>query len=487
MSLHFEDVVAAALENRLPDTIYLAAVSGGADSTAMLAALVAVREQGQGFELRCLHVEHGIRRQEESRGDAEFVRSFCEKYRVPCCVVSVKPGKVAETAKKRGLGIEAAARLYRHRAWFREAARLEADGRGSVRVLVAHTADDMLETVLMRVLRGAGPSGLAAMPASRGRILRPLLALTRQDVLAYLTQKNIPWCEDSTNTDTRYLRNRVRHRLVPLLADDFPHWRKALSSLAETQSLAADFIVNEATLRVKWRPLPEMPETSGLLGGFCRKADTVLGTDEENFFAQPAIVREEALFQGIDVLMSGSGSHQALAHEVKRSNIRRFSEGKVSAADLGRVHLRRKGGTITISRRKKVPGEVSCSEYGFSLLINTLGFYTLKGITLEVCEGMSAADTGEAVFFARLPFVLRPSFKEDRTGRAGNGAKALCAVDSLGIAAFIGTDGLLERRCGKPYGNGTLQAANENLCAVKVGTERSIGGINVQRSKRRSV
>jgi len=475
LSLHFEDAVAAALESRLPGTIYLAAVSGGADSVAMLVALAALRERWKGFDLRCIHIEHGIRQEAESRGDAKFVRSLCEKYRIPCRTVSVKPGKVAETARKRGIGIEAAARLYRHRAWSREAVRLEAasskaeDG-GQVRILTAHTADDMLETVLMRILRGVGPSGLGAMPASRGRILRPLLALSRRDVLSYLVWKKVPWREDSTNADTHYLRNRIRHRLIPLIAADFPQWRKALSSLAETQALAADFIVNEANLRVRWQPLPET-------GSFTQKNDVELYTDEGNFFAQPAIIREEALFQGIDMLLAGSGSSQVIANEVKRSNVRYFSEGKMTAMDLGQVRLRRKGDTIILSRQKKAIG----SECGFSLLIIRPGFYTLKGVALEVSESLPGADAGEDAFFALLPFVIRPSFKEDRLGNAGHcgggkvpSANALSAVDSLGIAAFIGRDCLLQSR------RDASQIANEGLCVVKIKPEGSNGGINVQ-------
>jgi len=452
VSLHFDDAVAVALENRPLGAIHLASVSGGADSTAMLVALAALRGRWQDFDLRCIHVEHGIREKAESRGDAEFVRSLCEKHGIPCRIVSVRPGKVAETARKRGVGIEAAARLYRRRAWFREAARLEPD-HGPVRILVAHTADDMLETVLMRVLRGAGPSGLAAMPAGRGRILRPLLALSRRDVLSYLARKGVPWREDSTNTDTRYLRNRVRHRLVPLLTEDFPRWRTALSSLAETQSLAADFIVSEANRRVKWQPIPGT-ET------FTRKADAELRTDEANFFAQPAIVREEALFQGIDVLLAGSAT---LANGVKRSNIRRFSWEKVSAVDLGQVRLRRENGMVTLSGQKNALRLAAGFECGFSLLINTPGFYTLKGVTVEVGGDF---DCGGAVFFASLPLVLRPSFKEDRIGHARSSGyscgKVVSAVDSLGIAAFIGMNGLLERRSDAP------RTASESPCVVKV-------------------
>ena len=448
---HVEAAVAAALENLLPGAVCLASVSGGADSVAMLVALAALKEQGQSFELRCIHVEHGIRARAESRGDAEFVRSLCSKLQVPCRVVSVKPGKVAETARKRGIGIEAAARLYRQRAWRREAEALEEAKLGPVRVLVAHTADDMLETVLMRILRGAGASGLAAMPASRGRILRPLLALGRQDVLRYLAEKEVPWREDSTNVDIRYLRNRVRHRLVPELARSFPKWRVALSSLAQTQTLAAEFIVSEANRRVEWRSVPGKP---------------ALCTDEAGFFAQPAIVREEALFQGIDALLAASGSE--LSRGVKRSTVRAFSQGNKSAADLGPVHLRLKNGIMVLSRHKKGRGGISGREYGFSLLIIAPGLYTLKGVDMEVSEALPGSEPDGAEFFALLPLVLRPSFKEDRIEKGGPGggkapnAAAFSAEDSRGVAAFIGRKGLLKSRSGVP------RVAGESPRVVKV-------------------
>jgi len=338
-SINLENTVAAVLAE-YPAGVYLAAVSGGADSTAMLAALAAVRDKGQtALNLRCIHVEHGIRPAEESQGDAAFVRSLCEQFEVPCRVVSIAPGKIAAAAKDRGMGIEAAARHYRHRAWFREAARLEAESGAPggaalpARVLTAHTADDMRETVLMRLLRGAGPSGLAAMPVSRGRILRPLISLSRRDALNYLSEKNISWREDSTNSDIRFLRNRVRRRLIPLLEESFPQWRVGVAALGETQSLAADFIQSEAALRVQWQTAPQSRST-----------------DTQNFFAQPPIIREEALFQGIDQLLpSASAFKRAASQTIKRKNIHRFCEGGITAIDLGSLRLTRDARRITIS------------------------------------------------------------------------------------------------------------------------------------------
>ena len=113
---------------------FLAAVSGGADSMAMLAALCAVTQKENIF---CLHVDHGLRPAEESSGDAEFVRDFCREAGINCDVVSIPPGKIALFARRRGIGIEAAARFFRRRALFRQAARLGEN----VVILTAHTKD----------------------------------------------------------------------------------------------------------------------------------------------------------------------------------------------------------------------------------------------------------------------------------------------------------------------------------------------------------
>jgi len=368
--LPFEDTIAVVLA-QYPAGVYLAAVSGGADSSAMLAALAAIRDRETSFRLRCIHIEHGIRPAAESRGDVAFVRSLCEKLDVPCRVVSIAPGKIAALAKERGMGIEAAARHYRRRAWFRSAQRLEAESGGQVRVLTAHTADDVRETVLMRILRGAGPSGLAAMPVSRGRILRPLLALNRRDVLDYLSEKKIAWREDSTNRDTLFFRNRVRHCLIPLLTEHFPQWQAGVAALAETQSLAADFIQHEAASRVQW----EVGNREWGVGNddSCLHA---LSTDAEAFFAQAPIIREEALFQAIDRLLPSA----RVSRTIKRKNIRRFCQGKFPAIDLGPLHLTKDQRQVII-QKTPIPHSLlptPYSETGFSLLHKASASYSLK-------------------------------------------------------------------------------------------------------------
>ncbi|MDR2257632.1 MAG: tRNA lysidine(34) synthetase TilS [Treponema sp.] len=420
----FEVSAGAGLGNHPKGTVFLAAVSGGADSTAMLTALAALRPQGE-FVLHCLHVDHGIRPPAESRGDADFVEDLCKKLEVPCRVISVYPGKIAAAAKKSGAGIEAAARLYRRRAWNREARRVGADY-----ILVAHTRDDLLETALMRILRGSGPAGLAAMPARRGRILRPLLELSRAGVLRYLEEKGVPHRTDSTNKDTRFLRNSIRNFLVPLLDDRFPRWRGCLGALGETQRLTADFLIAEAASRIPWEKFRRGRE---------------LRTRADNFFSQPPIIREEALFLGINKLRSPAGKGKA-EHPVpvKRSNLRKFSRGE-RALDLGFCRIRNTASQVVIS------GEPGGRETGFSLLIKAPGLYKLKGVTIELLPGFPSTEDedGAGGFFVSLPVVFRRSCSDDylvASGRkrgaadlkTGTECPPLCAADAAGAAAFIG-------------------------------------------------
>jgi len=303
---------------------------------SLLTALLALKESGViGKDaLYCLHVEHGIRPAEESQGDAEFVRKFCEAGGIECRVKNIPQGKIAAFARKKGIGIEASARFFRHKAFSKEANLL---GEKTI-ILLAHTKDDLLETALMRILRGAGSAGLSAMPEKRGRLLRPLLKMTRADVIEYLKEKNISWREDSTNTDEKYLRNRIRRSLIPLLNKAFPSWKNGILSMAQTQSLTAEFIASEAIARVKWSEISRNA-----------KPHVSVSTEAENFFAQDRIIREEAVFLAIDELLKKTKNPRP----VKRAVLRRFCERKVNAADLGTVKIRLEGKKIIISRTQK--------------------------------------------------------------------------------------------------------------------------------------
>ncbi len=210
----------------------LTAVSGGADSMALLLALADLAPRGR-VSLAAVHVHHGIRGVEADR-DAAFVRARCKKLGIP-----LLEGRfdVPASAKARGISLEMAAREVRY-AFFRTAL----DRIGGSAVATAHTADDQAETVLLKLLRGAGPRGLGGMApcavALGVPVVRPLLEVRRSSVEAFLTARGEPWREDQTNRDVALLRNRVRHELLPLLETRFnPRIRE---SLMRTASILRD-------------------------------------------------------------------------------------------------------------------------------------------------------------------------------------------------------------------------------------------------------
>ncbi|MDR0463484.1 MAG: tRNA lysidine(34) synthetase TilS [Treponema sp.] len=337
----FESVVVSFIKNYADESALLIAVSGGADSMALLASLRASDKR----PLFCVHVEHGLRSAQESRGDADFVRDFCKSNEIECRVIHIPPGRIEQFAKSKGIGIEAAARFFRHRSLLREAKNIKKNGHKTF-ILLAHTKDDLLETALIRILRGAGPAGLRAMPEKRGCLLRPLLTAARVDVIGYLNAKNIPWREDSTNTDDKFLRNRIRRRLVPILNESFPEWKKGITGMAETQSLVTDFITSETTKHIVWT-INSKPQSNVMKRS---NSSVFIFSDEENFFVQPEIIREEAIFQGIDIILSGI---KYVSKSAKRSVIRQFCSGALKAADLGPVRINREKGKILLSSTQK--------------------------------------------------------------------------------------------------------------------------------------
>lgn len=194
------------------DTI-ICAVSGGADSVALLFALYLLKDKLE-IHLEAAHFNHHLRGEESDRDEA-FVRELCDRYDIPLHVGSgeVKPGKK---------GLEAAARDARY-AFLRSL-----DGK----IATAHTADDNAETVLMHLIRGTGLKGLGGITPVHGNVIRPMLKITRQEVEHFLKE----WClchiEDSSNESDAFLRNRIRHHVMPLLNRENPRIAENLSQMA---------------------------------------------------------------------------------------------------------------------------------------------------------------------------------------------------------------------------------------------------------------
>jgi tRNA(Ile)-lysidine synthase len=214
-----------AREGLIPDgTAVSAAVSGGADSMAML-HLLRRFSASRGWRLSVIHIDHGLR--VESREDAEFVSRACRDMGIPCRIVNPpeEPGGSVESrwsVVRQGLYAES-----------------------SPVVAVAHTRSDRAETLLLRLLEGSGLRGLGGMDYhGRGPVVRPLLDLHRAQVREYLVRRNLPWREDATNQDPSRIRNMIRLKVMPVLEECFP---EAVDGLARSSSVLS-----------AWRDLQEM-------------------------------------------------------------------------------------------------------------------------------------------------------------------------------------------------------------------------------------
>jgi len=198
------------------DVTVLLAVSGGADSVALLRAMTSLKTGGSG-RISAVHLNHQLRG-DESADDERFVSDLCLRLGVHCELGRIP---VARLAAETGDGLEAAARSARY-GFFRRAA----EQLGARYLVTAHTADDQAETILHRVVRGTGIGGLSGMARVRPlgpavTLIRPLLDVRRSQLLDYLAELDQPYRRDSSNRDLRFTRNRIRHQLLPELAERF--------------------------------------------------------------------------------------------------------------------------------------------------------------------------------------------------------------------------------------------------------------------------
>jgi tRNA(Ile)-lysidine synthase len=202
-----------------PGDRVLVAVSGGPDSVALLGALSRLAPRYR-LDLWAAHLNHQLRGDESLR-DQHTTEAVAASLGVPVTVECVREPLA-------GSGVEARARDLRYAFLARVA-----EQQGCMRIATGHTRDDQAETVIMRLLRGAGRDGLAGIPAVReGRYIRPLLECSRHEILAFLEANRLRYCEDSSNTSRDFLRNRIRHDIMPLLSEINPRVSSALASAA---------------------------------------------------------------------------------------------------------------------------------------------------------------------------------------------------------------------------------------------------------------
>lgn len=214
------------------------AFSGGADSTALLVLLSELCAE-RGLPLRAAHLDHGLRGAESDRDEA-FARDFCEKRGIE--FVSEK-ADVAAVAKATGESIESAARAVRYEFLHRVA-------RGG-KIATAHNADDLVETMLLNLLRGSGAKGLCGIPPKNGQIIRPLIEIPSADIRAFCAENGIPYVVDSSNLSDDYTRNRLRHHVLPVLRELNPALTQTALRGAKLLRQDVDFLEREAERALK--------------------------------------------------------------------------------------------------------------------------------------------------------------------------------------------------------------------------------------------
>jgi tRNA(Ile)-lysidine synthase len=306
------EVAAAARNLDLPGRRVLVAVSGGVDSTVLFHVLRSLAGSLD-LDLSIGHVNHGLRG-EESEGDAAAVRVLAAKYDVPVKVARVDPERLRQGRGSRERPtLQEAARRVRY-----DALRAIAEERRAERLATGHTLDDQAETVLLRILRGSGPDGLGGIPerSPDGFVVRPLLRIPRQQILAYATAQGLFWREDRSNTDPAFARARLRAEWLPGLRDAFnPRLLRAIGDLAEAQRRDSEWIAKIVE----------------------REAERFLTVEDD----------------GLRIARSGwQALPEALARRVARLALRRSGAGR----DISRAHIER----VVNALRSGRPG--SCIE-----------------------------------------------------------------------------------------------------------------------------
>ena len=217
----------------------LVGVSGGPDSMALLHILAVLRAEF-GLMLVVAYIDHGLR-PEETPAEWACVQEAAARLELDCARVRVDVAGAAAAGK---MSLEHAARALRYQAFADLSRQWATDA-----LAVAHTADDQVEELLLRLFRGGGGKALSGMRLQSGRLIRPLLAVRKAELLAYLADKGIGFCFDSSNDNRRFLRNRVRHELLPLLEAQYdPGIRQALLKTAANLREDEDWLEHQLSL-----------------------------------------------------------------------------------------------------------------------------------------------------------------------------------------------------------------------------------------------
>lgn len=265
----------------ISDTTIWTALSGGPDSVFLLHSLCSIRMQFN-LKIKAAFVNHGIRSFEENSADTSFVKSLCHTLGVPLEIHTVPQGRLEEDARQTGCSVEGLARNVRY-SFF------ESLIQPGEYVALGHNRDDLFETMVMRFFHGSSPRGLKGMDRINGYKIRPILDYDKKDIVTFLDDKNLSYRIDVTNNTTDYLRNGIRHELMPVVAKLFPGFKNSLGSLSSKFSELSE-VIEKSSLEVQW-------EVSGR---------QEWSASWEDFYQLPFLSRKEALYRVFNISYRGS-------------------------------------------------------------------------------------------------------------------------------------------------------------------------------------
>lgn len=302
-------------------------LSGGADSVCLARYFIYLRSKG-GPDITAVHVNHMLRGREAKR-DEDFVKSFCSHWSIPLVVFHKDVGRISDEYK---MTVEEAGRSVRYEC-FRDVMGKSAD-RGKVRLAVAHHADDLAETMVFRMIRGTGPRGLVAMRPVQDDIIRPFLAVRKKEILNILEELQQDYVEDSSNHETEYSRNFIRHHILPDMEQINPRAVEHLIHLSE-QEYELLSCINNLTEEVAVKLIHSEEETGDLpdINPEEDRRKTVPDhhgkcyADAEALLAQPEYIRQE-IIRKMYVTVSGCEKDFGRVHVDQVMELLDHTDGK---------------------------------------------------------------------------------------------------------------------------------------------------------------
>ena len=349
-----------------------AAVSGGADSVALLYSLSAICKK-YGLSLNVITVNHNIRAAEETCGDADFVQALCEELsdddvKIYCECVEIERDAILKYSQENKTGIEEAARVFRYKAFERVIAENNIDF-----LCLAHNKNDQLETALMRFLQANDADFSPAIPYVRGKYIRPLLDISREEIEEYLTLQGAEWRTDSSNFDTKYLRNKIRQKLVPFLNDNFEGWQNAVLSGVEKSELNRE-LVSELVEKVSFM----QEEGSSGKFSFSRK----------DFDSAPSAIKHRLLLKGLNLAgVSERVPHSFLSEVLESLTVPVSASVKITKKRFADVEISFKKDKVLFEKVKK-----NNTDLVFFDIIEETGSFEFPFGTVEILRLENKSD-----------------------------------------------------------------------------------------------